>query len=393
MRSKTVLHAYLALSLVSPVERVSAGPTGVSGENWTLLMSPGQCGPGYSNPPPQGLPSPYWSHRIAVDRDGRTSLTNLSMGQACVISSNGQVSLFAGGNGLVGQPGLGDGGLALNASIYPDGIAVDGEGNVLMTDRASNRIRRVDATGIISSIAGGGGFGNEGVGGPATLAQLGATLRGIFVDPSSQIYFVEAEGPRVLRIDNQGILTHIAGKWVCLGMGGDGGPALEAELAWPSDVAATSTGIVFIADEANGRIRRVDESGMITTLYGDGNLGNEGCMGFENPGGGVEPLSPRGIALDSRGALIIADGPGGLNPNNVPAVSRLLIIYPSGDKCVIPVSDPTDVAVDSEGRIIYATAFGEIWRIEDPDAECGFDNPVDWKWGVLEELLDLPDTL
>lgn len=367
-------HFFLALSLLmSTVLGVSAPGSVVQAGafNWTRLMSAGDCGPGAAFSPNQ--PNPSWNMRLAAASDNRVFVTSTPARGICVINAPDQVSLYAGAIDPIVTPPeeASDVEPALGAVMMPVGVAVDSSGNVIFSDAMSNRIRKIDSDGFVTSIAGSLAYDNipSGIGGPATLAQLGTTLQGVAVAPDGQVFFVEAEGPRILRVDGNGLLQHVAGKWACLGLGGDGGLAVNAELAWPNDVAVTSTGIVYISDSANGRIRKIDSSGIITTLYGDGNLGPEGCQGFERPGGGAETLSPLGIALDSNNNLIIADLQG-----------RLVVIAPNNDRCYIEVPQPTDVTVDSNDRIIFATEDGGVWRIEDYKSECEPDSPVITTW-------------
>jgi N-acetylneuraminic acid mutarotase len=197
----------------------------------------------------------------------------------------------------------GDGGLATNAWI--GGIwdqVVDGLGNVYIGDTNNGRIRRVDATtGIITTIAGNGLQGFSGDGGPATSAELFGP-HGVALDPFGNLYFADWGNSEVRKVNlATGIITRVAG----LGSGGDGGLATNASLNLPQAVATDAKGNIFIADTGDDRIRRVDAlTNIITTVAGNGTQGynGDGILATN-----AELFLPSGVALDSSGNIFIAD--------------------------------------------------------------------------------------
>ena len=172
----------------------------------------------------------------------------------------------------------GDGGPAIEANLnWPGGVAVDGAGNAYIADRGNDRIRRVDGAGIITTIAGTGESGSSADGGPAVEAQLDGPA-GVAVDGAGNVYITDRGNDRIRRVDGAGIITTIAGTGV-RGFSGDGGPAVEAKLDGPNGIAVDGTGNVYIADYNNHRVRRVDGAGIITTVAGTG------VRGFSGDGG------------------------------------------------------------------------------------------------------------
>lgn len=206
------------------------------------------------------------------------------------------------GNGTGGFGG--DGGLATNALLdVPAAVALDTSGDIYVADTGNNCIRRVDAiTGIIITVAGDGNAGFSGDGGPATKAEL-TTPFGIAVDASGNLYI-----PGDLRIREvsaaTAIITTIAGNGI-QGYSGDGGPAVDAEFWDTEGVTVDTSGNLYIADTADGTIRRVSAAtGIIITVAGDG---VDGYGGDGGPTTSAELHYPEDAALDGAGNLYIAD--------------------------------------------------------------------------------------
>jgi trimeric autotransporter adhesin len=217
-------------------------------------------------------------------------------------TSSAQIITTIAGNGLAGFSG--DGGLAIAARLYyPFAVSSDGAGNLLIPDTYNYRLRRVSSRGIINTIAGTGAWGFSGDGGPATAAQFGYVSSAI-VDGSGNTYVADYSNQRVRKIDASGIVTTFAGtgSW---GFSGDGGAATAAKLYDPYGLAADAAGNIYIADYGNNRVRKVDPSGIITTVAGSSSTG-----GFSGDGGAATAAKlyyPLGVALDGAGNLLIAD--------------------------------------------------------------------------------------
>jgi type IX secretion system substrate protein/NHL repeat-containing protein len=217
--------------------------------------------------------------------------------------ATGIISTVA-GNGSIGFSG--DGGQAFNAQInLPTAICKDPSGNLFISDKSNQRIRKVDAlTGIITTIAGNGTGSFSGDGGPATQATI-SQPHGMQTDLAGNLFFADRTNHRVRRIDaTTGIITTIAGDGTS-GFGGDGGLATLANLNYPISLCVDDSANVFIADQINHRIRRVDAiTGIITTVAGFGTPGFSGDGGLATA---AEFNQPYDVAVDSAGNLFISD--------------------------------------------------------------------------------------
>ncbi|HSL72926.1 MAG TPA: HYR domain-containing protein [Ilumatobacteraceae bacterium] len=200
----------------------------------------------------------------------------------------------------------GDGGPAIQAQLAnPAGISWDPAGNLYVADTQNSRIRRVAAaTGTITTFAGTGTPGSDGDGGPATLAKL-ATPIDVAIAPDGDVVVLEFGGHRVRRIDiDTGIITTIGGTGTA-GFSGDGGPATTAQLNRPRGLAVLSDGAIVVADTDNQRLRRIDpHTGVITTIAGTGSCGtsSDGIPATSAP-----VCSPYGVTSDADGNLYVGD--------------------------------------------------------------------------------------
>ncbi len=241
---------------------------------------------------------------IAVDSNKNIYFSDI--GNACIrkIDANGIINTIAGIPGSSGYSG--DNGPATQAQLnLPKGIAVDDIGNLYIADSYNNCVRKVDANGIITTIVGGNEAGHSGDGGLAINAQI-YQPEGVAVDQAGNIYTtdVTSYGPHVIRrIDTSGIITTFAGT-NSRGFSGDGGPAAEAQLFFPRDVAVDNVGNIYIADDSNSRIRMVNTSGIITTIAGSGVYAYDVKTG---PATLAKLRHPLGIAVDDDGNIFIAD--------------------------------------------------------------------------------------
>ncbi|MGD0497335.1 MAG: putative Ig domain-containing protein, partial [Bryobacteraceae bacterium] len=217
------------------------------------------------------------------------------------VSPGGTITTVAGN----GSPGYsGDGGPAASAQLYfPYGLAADASGNLYIADSGNYRIRKVSASGVITTVAGNGTSGYSGDGGPATSAQLNFPY-GLAADASGNLYIADSNNQRIRKVSASGIITTVAGNGTS-GYAGDGGPAISAQLNFPYGLAVDTSGNLYIADSSNQRIRKVSASGVITTVAGNGTYGYSGDGG---PATSSQLWGPRGVAVDASGSnLYIAD--------------------------------------------------------------------------------------
>lgn len=192
---------------------------------------------------------------FAADRDGDRVL-RIERGKVTVVAGNGHDGFS------------GDGGPATQAQLdRPSGVAVGSDDTVFVSDTANHRIRRVNADGTIDTLAGTGQPGFSGDGGPASDAQLD-TPSGLAVTGDGALLVADTGNNRVRRISRGGTITTVAGIGTP-GFSGDGGQAADAQLSRPAAVAVSPDRTLFVADTGNGRVRRVLRDGTIATVAAD----------------------------------------------------------------------------------------------------------------------------
>lgn len=238
---------------------------------------------------------------VAIDALGNLYIADMSNNKIRKVNTSGIITTFA-GTGVQGYSG--DGAAATSAKLAgPTGVAVDASGNVYIADNSNNRIRKVNTSGIITTVAGiGGASGFTGDGGAATAAKL-ANPWGLTLDKNGNIYFSDSQNHRIRKINTSGIISTIAGIG-SNGFSGDGSAATSAMLNLPCGVAIDTIGNVYIADRNNRRVRKVDVTGIITTFAGTGVTGYSGDGGAATS---AQLSSHYGIGIDEAGNIYIGD--------------------------------------------------------------------------------------
>lgn len=247
------------------------------------------------------------SYPLTVDigPNGNLLITDTYNHRIRVVDTQGVIHTYA-GNGitLAGQPvSGGDGGPATEASFnLPMDAQADGDGNVYVADFGGNRVRKIDSEGTITTVAGNGAPAFTGDGGPATLASVQGTTSVTPADDGS-LYLVDFVSKRIRRVSPAGVITTVSGNGTT-GLSGDGGPAAQGQLngAYATDIDAN--GSVYIADLGNDVVRKVDASGVITTIAGNG------VRGYGGDGGPATSASlnlPFGVAAAPDGSVYVAD--------------------------------------------------------------------------------------
>jgi hypothetical protein len=252
-------------------------------------------------------------HPVGVSASDGTVYVSNSGANVVAGLANGATTTVAGSLSAFGEHG--DGGQAVNASLYhPGGTAEDAQGDIYIADSGDNVVREVTAAGVIKRIAGSGiaGLGFAGpIAFPAALSSLDHP-QNVAVNAQGDVFIADTYNNRVVKVTPQGQVTAVAGDGVA-GYSGDGRPAAFAELNSPTGVAVDSRGNLYIADSANNVIRRVDaKTGIITTVAGDfaADKANDGLGGFSGDGGpatSAQLNDPQGVAVDGAGDLFIAD--------------------------------------------------------------------------------------
>jgi trimeric autotransporter adhesin len=246
---------------------------------------------------------------LAFDRQGSLYVSDALNNRVRMIDPSGTITTVAGS----GSPGLnygpmqGDGGPATKATLeFPVGIALDRSGNLYIADKGHDTIRKVTSSGVITTIAGTGVGGYSGDGGPATKAQLHGPWY-LVIDPRGNLYFTERENDLVRRVDTHGMITTIAGGGRAP-KEGDGGSAIHASFKEAYGLARDAKGNLYVSDDLANVIRRIDAHGIISTVAGNGKRGRGGDGG---PAIQAELNTPFGLVVDPVGDLLVADGGNG----------------------------------------------------------------------------------
>jgi len=320
------------------------------------------------------------------------------IGALPAIFAPGIISTVA-GNGNMGYTG--DGSLAVKAELNnPSDVALDGAGNLYIADNANNVIREVNATtGVITTMAGGGsGCSGEtdffGDGCPAKSAALNAP-NGVALDGAGNLFIADEMDGLIREVNaSTGVIIAVAGNGN-LGYSGDGGPATSAELDMPEGVTLDGAGDLYIADASNDVIRKVEAAtGVITTVAG----GGSGCSGQTDAIGDGCPAKsavlnwPENVTLDGAGNLYIADSSNQVI-RKISATTDVITTVAGGgsgcsgetdslgDGCLATsaaLSNPTDVALDGAGNLYIADRNND--RIREVNATTKVITTVAGSW-------------
>jgi len=305
---------------------------------------------------------------LAVDTLGNVYIADAANGRVRKVNSAGIITTIA-GNGTYAYSG--DGGAATNAEFMdPASIALDKMGKLYIADVVGNRIRIVDPLGNISTFAGNGVAGYSGDGGQATAASLNGPW---FVRPDNMgnVYFSDALNQRVRKINAAGVITTIAGNGT-EGYLGDGSAATTAELADPTGIVLDGVGNIYIGDNNNFRIRKISPTGIITTIAGSGVSGYSGDGG---PATLAKLGYVGGLAFDNAGNLYVAAGNRIRKINTLGIITTVVgtgSVGYSGDNGLATAAElngPTDVLIDSLGTMFIADYFNsKIRKVNNPVA-------------------------
>lgn len=234
---------------------------------------------------------------IWVDEDGTVIFSDATGRLRSIDGATGIITTIAGGTSIH------DGGPADRAYLgCPRAVAVGPDGHIYFCDMVHDGIRAIDpATGIIRTIAGDGGRGYGGDGGPATSAFL-LNPYGLCIDRNGCVIIADSLNNRIRRVDDRGRIETIAGTGAASDLG-DGGPARNAAINTPHAVACHPSGDLYVGD-ASGRIRVIDASERIRTVVG---IGRQGWSGDGGPAADARIGTPSAICFDPRGNLYFAD--------------------------------------------------------------------------------------
>ena len=313
--------------------------------------------------------------RVEVDSSGNVYISDTANNRVRKVAPDGTITTVAGGGALAPSP-TGDNGPAVNALLnQPRAIIFDPAGDLYIADSGNNRVRKVATDGIITTIAGNGTLGNAGDGGPATNAQLN-NPDGLALDPVGNLYIADAYNFKIRRVDPSGVITTYAGTGTP-GSSGDGGPAAGATLRQPYALAEDTAGNLYISDVASNRIRRIDKStGIITTFAG---TILPGFAGDGGPATSAQLNGPTGMGFDSAGNLYFAD----LNNHRVRKIDTsgtISTVAGNGsdtytddgdDSLNAGIGTPIDVGIDAGGLMYVAQRDFNVVRVIEPTGGQG----------------------
>lgn len=326
-------------------------------QQYTIATVAGGAPP--ATPSPGATISIGQPRRVTVDKAGNVYFS--SSNSVFKLNGSGVMTLVA-GNSRAGFSG--DNGPAVNAQLNtPQGLALDAAGDLYIADSANNRIRIVSPAGIINTFAGtgatslGGGPGQYNDGGPATSGLLRIPM-GVAVDSSGNVYIADTGDNSIRKVTTDGIINTIVGDSFP-GFLGDGGNAQSAELHTPSDICLDSMGNLYIADSANAVIRQVTPAGVIATFAGTTAIGFAGDGDLALKAALLAPLS---VAVDATGNLYIVENGDSrirkvdtkLNINTIAGNGHDAFAGDGSAATSAELNYPTGVALDSSGNIYIA---------------------------------------
>ncbi len=274
--------------------------------------------------------------------DGSALIADTGNGTIRKVTTDGNIATVS-GNGSVGLSG--DGTATGLAMLSPFGVVADSSGNIYVAEFGTERIRKIDSSGNITTAIGNGSLGFAGDGGAPNKVEMNGPT-GVALDGSGNLFFVDSLNYRIRKLTGGNVAT-VAGNGI-LAYSGNGGAAISAQLNTPLGVAADSTGNLYISDTLNNVVRKIDAKGVITAFAGNGSPGNGGDNGAATS---AQLNGPQGLAVDASGNLYIAD----TQNNRIRKVSGATITTIAGANNELGL--PFGIALDSAGNI-YAAEFG-----------------------------------
>jgi len=314
---------------------------------------------------------------VAIDSANNLYIADLRNQRIRKVDTKGNISTVVGSGPAGPISGFsfggfsGDGGLATNAQLdHPSHVAVDSNNNLYIADRDNYCIRKVDSSGIISTIAGVGNVASitnsygVGDGGIATAAKF-HQIEGVAIDNIGNVYIAEFFD-HIRKVDISNIVSTVAGEIYGdgnsvpheSGFSGDGGPAVDALFSGISGIAIDSKANIYIADRGNHRIRKVDGNGIISTVVGNG---ESGSSGDGKAAIDAKLVSPVDIEIDNNGNLYIADS-GDCRIRKVSSTGIISTVAGNG-KCGVSGDGgtatnaqiyPYGITVDNDGNLYIA---------------------------------------
>ncbi|MEI6714269.1 MAG: HYR domain-containing protein [Verrucomicrobiota bacterium] len=288
------------------------------------------------------IPSFYYPYGVCVDGSGNVYVADSNNHKIRKITSSGMVSTLAGS----GSSGSADGTGAGASFKYPQGVCVDGSGNVYVADTRNYKIRKITSAGVVTTLAGSGSYGSAD--GTGTAASFDSP-QGVCVDGSGNVYVADSSNHKIRKITSDGVVSTLAGSG---SSGSADGIGVAASFKYPYGVCVDGSGNVYVGDSSNNKIRKITSSGVVSTLAGSGSPGSA-----DGSGTAASFNNPYGVCVDGSGTLYVADS----SNNKIRKITSAGVVstlagsgsYASADGSGTAASfySPHGVCVDGSGNV------------------------------------------
>jgi sugar lactone lactonase YvrE len=293
---------------------------------------------------------------VAVDGSGNTYVADATNNTIRKITSSGVVTTLA---GLAGSPGSVDGTGSAARFDQPIGVAVDGNGNVYVSEQRNATIRKITPAGVVSTLAGlAGSNGSTDGTGSAARFYLPA---GLAIDSSGNIFVADATADEIRKVTPGGVVTTIAGS--PQSAGSNDGTGSAAQFFFPVGLAIDSSGNLFVADANNNEIRKVTPAGVVTTLGGSAPPSRQPGQAAPPPGfadgtgSAAQFNNPEGIALDASGNVYVADSGNNIIRKGSLSAAPQIISQPTSQFTSVGGSATFSVSASGSSALSYQWSF------------------------------------
>lgn len=292
----------------------------------------------------------YFPRGVAVDSSNNTYVADTFNHRIRKINPSGVVTTLAGSGSMGNTNGTG----TAASFSFPHGVAVDSSGNIFVTDNTNNVIRKITPAGVVTTFAGSGSIGYAD--GPASSASFSAPS-GIAIDSSDNLYVCDTDNALIRKITSAGIVSTLAGNRTNSYVDGNG---TSAAFYGPSGIAVDANGVVYVADLYNSRIRKIASNGSVTTVAGSGAQTSTDGIGTS-----ASFNYPLGVAVDKNGVLYVSE------EHKIRTISTTGVVttlagstqgYTNGTASNAKFSYPSYLATDNSGVLYIADRVNHVIR-------------------------------